>query len=322
MPHAQSIRCPAHVIARAARAAPPNRARLGADRRTGIRLGRYVLVRLIGKGAMASVYEAFDRSSKRDVAVKVLSDEWVRDAASVRRFVAEARALGRVNHSNTVAVLDVHHRAGACYLVMELMVGGSLQGAIDRAGPLAWPVATRMLLEGCRALAATHTAGLVHRDVKPSNLMLDASGTVKLTDFGLAAGAGAAVGCNAEAETPNTVVGTPEFMSPEQCRGEPIDARSDLYSLGATYYALLTGRPPYRGKLPVQVMFAQCASPPPDPRGANPRVPARCAAVVRKAMAKRASDRFPNAGEMMAELERCLSDGLETRVDDRLPLAR
>lgn len=264
---------------------------------------------------MASVYEAFDTTLKRDVAVKVLADEKVRDAASVSRFMAEARALARVNHANAVAVVDVHHRAGVCYLVMELMTGGSLQDALDRGGPLAWPVATRMVLDGCRALAATHAAGLVHRDVKPSNLMVDANGTVKLTDFGLAEAPGTAAACNATATAPNKVVGTPQFMSPEQCRGEPIDERGDLYSLGATYYALLTGRPPYGGKLPVQIMFAQCASPLPDPREVDPEIPARCAAVVRRAIAKRASERFVSAEEMAAALEKCLSDRAEAPVD-------
>jgi serine/threonine protein kinase len=264
-------------------------------------------VRWIGEGAVASVYEAFDSSRQRDVAIKVLRGEKARDAACVGQLLAEARALARVQHPNAVALLDLRHRSDACYLVLELMTGGSLQDALDHEGPLTWPVATRALLDACRALAATHAAGLVHRDVKPSNLMIGADGTVKLTDFGLATVPGAAAAArNATTVTPNIVMGTPQFMSPEQCRGEPVDARSDLYSLGATYYALLTGRPPYSGKLPVHVMFAQCASPPPDPRDINPRIPGRCAAIIGLATAKQASERYANAGQMVAALERCL----------------
>jgi len=282
-------------------------------RRAGRWLGKYVLVRRIGKGGTGCVYDAFDTALERAVAVKVLAGERARQPGVVKEFINEARSFARVNHPNAVTILDVNCRDGVYFLVMERMSDGNLQDALDRGGPLGWVEATRVTADACRALVATHAAGLVHRGVKPSNLMLGPGGLGKLADFGIAtdvlAGRAPPVACN-------TVTGTPQFMSPEQCRGEPVDVRSDVYSLGATYYALLTGRPPYRAKLRAQVMFAHCASPVPDPRDVVPSVAPQCATIVRKAMSREPAGRYQSASDMLGDLERCAASGHE------LPAAR
>jgi hypothetical protein len=168
-----------------------------------------------------------------------------------------------------------------------------------------WADATRAVADACRGLAAAHAAGLVHRDVKPANLLSDGAGTVKVTDFGLVRSA------DLSASQSGRITGTPRYMSPEQCRGEPADSRSDVYALGATFYAQLTGRTPYPAKTPVEVMFAHCSAPVPDPRVVVPDLPAACAAVVRKAMAKEPADRYRTADEMLTALESVAAAGTE-----------
>src|SRR5262249_18775914 len=155
--------------------------------------------------------------------------------------------------------------------------------------------ATHIVAEVCRGLAAAHAAGVIHRDVKPANILLGADGSVKLTDFGLAKAPRLGP---VHATQHGTVVGTPHYMSPEQCAGETVDARADLYSLGAAYHALLTGRPPYDGSDTIKVMYAHCAAPVPDPRRVVPGLPEACAAIVMKALAKKRADRFRSPQEM------------------------
>jgi hypothetical protein len=278
----------------------------GVDRRMGMQLGKYRVGNLIGTGGTGTVYEAEDTFLKRRVAIKVLPDVLARDAQAIRRFVLEARAFARVNHPNAVLIFEVNRREGICYLVMELMRGGSMQDLLNTAGALKWPQATQAVLDACRALVATHAAGLIHRDIKPGNLMCSSGGLVKLADFGLAKDAGVSLATYGHG---SKVVGTPHYMSPEQCRGERVDQRGDVYSLGATYYALLTGRPPYHGELPLQVLFAHCSADVPDPRDVDRQIPSVCAAIVQRCMAKEPSARYQSAAELLADLELALSEG-------------
>ena len=206
----------------------------------GKRLGKYLLKTKLGQGGMGTVYLAIDTRLKRNVALKVLPKEMAADEAAVKRFLREARVAARLNHPNVVAVYDVDRQRGFCFLVMEL-VDGRTASELLREGPLSWTEATRLVADACRGLVAAHEAGLVHRDIKPSNIMRTNDGLVKLADFGLAK----VMDDPGPAKNPltqsGTILGTPHYMSPEQCRGEPVDARSDLYSLGATYYTLLAG---------------------------------------------------------------------------------
>ena len=253
---------------------------------------------------MGVVYRGRDEVIERDVAIKVLSPELASDPTPRARFLSEARAAGRLNHPNVVALYDVGEQDGTPYLVLELVEGGNLSAEVRRLGSLSPAAATRVTMEAARGLAAAHAAGMVHRDVKPSNLLLTAEGAVKVCDFGLAKGGLA----NRDMTKTGLVVGTPYYMSPEQCESRSVDARSDVYSLGATYYYLLTGVEPYASAgSTVQVMFAHCHGEPLDPRDANALVPDRCAEIILRATAKNPDDRYPSAAEMEEDLESALA---------------
>ncbi len=280
-----------------AEAPPPH------DPRIGTSLGKYRLIGRLGQGGMGVVYEAEDTALERKVAIKVLTERMSKDPELRERFQKEARAAARLNHPHVLTVYDVGNEGGTDYFVMELVRGVSAQEVLDTKGAFSWRAATRIASEICRALVAAHAASLVHRDVKPANVMIAPDGQAKLADFGLAKATGPSV---VSVTGSGTILGTPTYMSPEQCRAERADEKSDLYSLGATYYALLCGKPPYPETLPVQVMFAHCSSPVPDAREANASVPERCASIVRRAMAKRPSERYPSAQAMQDELQGAL----------------
>jgi len=266
----------------------------------GNRLGKYLLTGKLGSGGMGVVYEAEDALLKRKVAIKLLSDT---SAAPdlMQRFLQEARAAARLSHPNVVAIHEIDQQSGTYFIVMELVRGGSAQDFLDQHGPFDWPEATRIVADVCRGVQAAHAAGLIHRDIKPANIMRDEGGTVKLADFGLAKVLQPS--SLAPVTQSGLVAGTPEYMSPEQCRADPIDERTDVYSLGATYYTLLTGRPPYQADNPMEVMFGHCTAKIPDVRAANPGLPAWCARIIERALAKRASDRYPSATALLADLE-------------------
>src|SRR5262245_7175178 len=270
----------------------------------GRRLGKYRLLRCLGRGGMGVVYEAEDPVLERRVAVKLVAGDVAGDTAARERFLREARAAGQLHHPNTVTIHDVAVHEGTYYLVMELIRGGTAQELLNRRGPLRWQAATRVAADVCRGLAAAHAVGLIHRDLKPANILLAEGGPAKLADFGLAK-AVAARGSSITHE--GQIVGTPDFMSPEQCRGDRLDARADIYALGATYFALLAGRPPFAADDPYAVMFAHCSRPVPDVCAAQPGVPERCAAVIRRAMAKARGERYPGAAELLRDLEEVLA---------------
>jgi serine/threonine protein kinase len=231
-----------------------------------------------------------------------LPSRWARDARARAALRTEAAAAGRVRHANVVAVHDfADPPGGPAYLVMEWVEGGSLADRLRHEGALAPRRATRLAAAVCRALRAVHRAGLLHCDVKPANLLITPGGRVKLGDFGLAA----AVDRTGRAEP--AAAGTPAYVSPEQGWQRPADRRSDLYSLGAVYYELLTGRPPYRAGTPGDVLRLHRDGLVPDPRAVNPAVPAACAAVVRRALAKDPAQRYRSAGAMLAALENVLA---------------
>jgi ABC-type branched-subunit amino acid transport system substrate-binding protein len=266
----------------------------------GRSVARYQIVELLGMGAMGVVYRAFDTMIERDVAIKILPAELAADRATRDRFLAEAKAAGRLTHPQVVALHEIGQQDRTDYLVMELMSAGNLAQALQRNGPFEPAEATRIIADACQGLAAAHAAGMIHRDIKPSNLLLNAEGAVKLADFGLAkrniAGAQSLT-------LAGQVVGTPYYMSPEQCQSKTLDARSDIYSLGATYYSLLTGVTPYHEiESTVQVMFAHVHGEPLDPRKINPAIPDVCAEIVKRATAKSPDDRYQTALEMYTDL--------------------
>ena len=276
------------------------------DPRVGTKLGKYQILGVLGKGGMGVVYEAEDPIIGRRVAVKLLPPAMAADPTALRRFLSEAKAAGKLNHPNAVRVFDVDQDGGHYYLVMELVPGGSVGERLRGHGPYAWREATRIIADICRALTAAHGAGLIHRDIKPVNILRTGDGAVKLADFGLAKNAAGGDSSSGGGNS-SGMVGTPAYMSPEQCQADPLDGRSDLYSLGMTYYTLLTGRPPYEGGA-AQVMMAQCSRPTPDPRQYRADIPAGVIAVLERATAKNREDRFPNAGAMLVALEAVLAE--------------
>jgi serine/threonine protein kinase len=279
----------------------------------GATVGKYEIRRLLGKGAMGFVYEALDTALQRPVALKVLAPRIAARQEIPRRFIREARLAARLSHPNAVAVYDVGREDDVYYIAMELVRGRSVNERIAAEGPMDPAEAAGVIAQACRALAAAHRAGMIHRDIKPANIMYADDGTVKLADFGLAKSLDGESG-NESLTAEDRVVGTPKYLSPEQARNEPLDGRADIYSLGATYYALLTARPPYAGGSVVNIMYAHCHLPVPDPRQAIPSLPAACAAVVRKAMAKDPQERYRTAEEMLAALEEAGSTTPEPSV--------
>ncbi len=270
----------------------------------GKRLGKYEVTGVLGRGGMGVVLKAHDDLIDRDVAIKMLPDELSADASSLHRFLAEARAAGKLNHPNVVAIHEVGQQDSRYFLVMELVSGGPVDDRLSQGKPHTPFEATRILIDACQGMAAAHSVSLVHRDIKPSNLLRSHDGRIKVTDFGIVKELTAGHG---ETRT-GSVVGTPYFMSPEQCEGRPVDFRSDIYSLGATYYSLLTGMNPYMdSKSTIQVMYAHCHQAPPDPLLIDPTIPPACRAIVQKAMAKRPEERYQSVQEMLVDLNIVLS---------------
>lgn len=266
----------------------------------GRRLGRYELTEFLGAGGMGVVYRGRDPIIERDVAIKILPEEVSAKAENLKRFLGEAKAAGKLSHPNVVSIYEVAEEAGCYYLVMEFLAGGSIVDDLDQ-GPLSVLQATKAVADACRGLAAAHALGMIHRDIKPANLLKAADGTVKVADFGLAKGV---FDASQQITKAGQIVGTPYFMSPEQCEARPLDHRTDIYSLGATYYTLLTGSNPYQeAGSTVQVMFAHCHGDVLDPRSISNQLPEACSRIVRRAAAKHPGERYQSAAEMLADLE-------------------
>ncbi|MEQ1894948.1 MAG: FHA domain-containing serine/threonine-protein kinase, partial [Planctomycetota bacterium] len=267
------------------------------------KLAGYRIERLIGKGAMGSVYLAVQESLRRPVALKVLAPKLASDRDFVQRFQAEARAAAALSHANVVTVYDVGEENGAHYLSMEFMAGGSLEQKLASSGPLPWKSALGVLIDAASGLSYAESRGIVHRDIKPANLMYAGTGTVKIADLGLATTleqeaieVGAAGG--------RKVYGTPHFIAPEQARGAAVDHRSDLYALGATLYRLLSGQTPFEGASTREILRA-LQNDEPQPIGARvPDLPGDLAAIVMRLLAKDPAGRFPTAEALKRECER------------------
>jgi serine/threonine protein kinase len=269
----------------------------------GKTLGKYQVTGALGRGAMGVVLKAHDPLIERYVAIKVLADHLVADATARERFLGEAKSAGKINHPNVVAIYEICPQETTTYLVLEYVSGGSLEDRL--AGQQGLPVveATQALIDACKGVGAAHTAGLIHRDIKPANFMRAADGSIKVADFGLAKSAG--VGGLTQS---GMAVGTPFYMSPEQCEAKPLDTRSDIYALGATYYSLLTGKDPYADSESVpQLMYAHCHAPIPDPRSIISTIPEACSRIIARAMAKAPGDRYQNTAQMQSDLQAVLA---------------
>jgi serine/threonine-protein kinase len=262
----------------------------------GRKLGRYVLSRKLGAGGMAEVWEAFDEGLHRSVAVKVVRDEIAGEAEFRERFIREARLAAGLEHPRILPIYDFGTEAGVTYLVMPLLPGGSLRERIT--GPMHPEEAIDCLASIAAALDHAHARGVLHRDVKPSNVLVDASGSLLLADFGLAK----STAVSSELTAAGMVVGTPAYMAPEQAIGRPVDARADQYALGVLAFEVLTGRTPFRSESPFAVLDKHLREAPPPPSTFVPSLPASVDAVLARALAKQPQERFATCREMVEAL--------------------
>lgn len=267
------------------------------------KLGPYEVTDVIGRGGMGIVLKAFDTKLHRVVAIKVLAPQLAATSMAVKRFLREAQAAAAVSHDHVITIFAVEEHESSPYLVMECIVGQSLQEKIDRSSPLRLHEILRIGMQIASGLAAAHKQGLVHRDVKPSNILLE-NGVerVKITDFGLAR----AVDDVGMTQT-GQIAGTPQYMSPEQAMGERIDARSDLFSLGSVLYTMCTGRPAFRADSAVAVLRRVCDDEPRSIREINPEIPEWLVSIINKLLAKKPQDRFQTSAEVAELLSQCLA---------------
>ncbi len=282
---------------------------------------RYTLLEVLGDGGMARVYLAHDSVLDREVALKVLREQYADDEGFVERFRREARNAASLNHPNIVQVYDQgRDDDGTYYIAMEYVPGGTLKDRMAKEGPLAPREAAGIASRVAEALGVAHGRGIVHRDIKPQNVLLSASGEAKVADFGIARAASS----KTMTET-NLILGTAAYMSPEQVRGEPVGPASDLYSLGVVLYEMLTGRLPYEADDPIATAMKHINDPAPHPREVNPAVSEEVDALVVKLLAKQPEDRYASAAGLAEDLKRARDGlpqpavGLVDRTTARIP---
>ena len=258
---------------------------------------RYEILEVLGVGGMAIVYKARCHRLNRLVAIKILKDEYSQDEEFCRRFHAEGEAVAMLGHPNIVSVYDVSNTGAADYIVMELIDGISLKQYMEKKGVLNWKETLHFAIQICKALEHAHSRGLVHRDIKPHNIMVLKNGSIKVTDFGIARVMSKSNTLTKEA------LGSVHYISPEQAKGGRVDDRSDLYSLGTVMYEMITGRPPYDGESPVAVAIQHINGGARMPSTLNPNIPGGLEQIIMKAMAHEPSDRYASATAMLYDMD-------------------
>lgn len=254
----------------------------------------------LGQGGMGSVYKAVHTTLGRSIALKILPAEFTRSPEYVARFMREARAVANLSHPNIVGVHDAGEQNGIYYIGMEMVDGASVGALIRHYRPLSEVECLNFLLQAAKGMAAAHARGLVHRDIKPENMLVSREGYLKIVDFGLVLEQSS----DSHLTRTGTFLGTPVYMSPEQCDGDVADARSDLYSLGATFYCLLTGKPPFQAPTALGILYKHKFEQPQDPKSAVPDLSEHTSKILLKLLQKKREDRYQNAQELIEDVEK------------------
>jgi len=267
------------------------------------KIGHYTIVSQLGRGGMGVVYKAHEEALNRFVAIKVLTEGLTEDATFLQRFVREAQAAAGLSHPNIVQIFFIGEDGGHPYFVMEYVTGRSLNHVLREEGRSGNPRASQMILQAAHGLAAAHDKGIIHRDIKPANLILDDRGMIKIADFGLAL----PVDAENRLTATGMMVGTPGYLAPEQCRGEKVDHRTDIYALGITYYQLLTGQAPFKGESPLALLKQILDEEPPDVTTLNPDVDPESRRILQKMICKDREQRYQDCHRLVADLEEYLA---------------
>ncbi len=273
---------------------------------------RYQIIEKIGNGGMATVYKATDKILKRDVAVKILRDEFTTDEEFIKRFEGEAQAAARLTHANIVSIYDVGVDGNLYYIVMELIQGKTLKEIIlKEKGPLPWKWSINVAMQIASALEMAHKNSIIHRDIKPHNIIITEDGIAKVTDFGIAKAVS-----NSTITAFGTTIGSVHYFSPEHARGGFTDAKSDIYSLGVVMYEMVTGEVPFDADTPVSVALKHMQEEPEEPININEKLPMAVNKIIMKALQKESSLRYQSATEMLEDLRKALKDPDGDFVDD------
>jgi predicted Ser/Thr protein kinase len=273
------------------------------------RLGKYELTKVLGKGGMGIVYLARDIESAREVALKILPPELTRNPKYVRRFHREAKAVSLLHHPNIIQIYDIGKEKETYFFAMEYLGGLTLRRLLEQRGRLSIPDAVSIIVQIADALDVAHGQGIIHRDVKPDNIMSDETGKFKVMDFGIA---------HTEEGTrltvTGTIMGTPEYMSPEQASGTAVDRRTDIYALGIVFYEMLTGRVPFHGQTAVEVLQMHITKIPESPKLVNPEIPGNLANIIAKMIEKQPADRYDSFRHVINAINQSLPQQLRKSV--------